>query len=387
MANATLPDWREVRPLYPDRPDLPSDRREAMPFSDPLKAVDEALVRDPQPFLERWPDIVGFGIGVRERRLRVVDGEVVLSCFVEKKHPAARLRPSRRIDRSIEIGGMRIDTDVVEIGKIELLQNSATASPWTLARNDPAMGLDIPLDGGMQIGRLTSNEYGTLTGIFRDVGTGEHVWVTNTHVAGAGGGPMVQPHPLGVALQPHNELGTPDVMIPYVVPNPIPLPVVGSTALLLHVDAARGPLRLVAIDPPPANIPPFNHTAPRAPLGELLNAGQFGGAFPAGVGEPVRKSGARSSVTFGATITGTGNFLASAIAPFGVIPSGLSPSSLIGGVTVHRLESRHGDSGSAIVNNRTDQIEALLWGGAFGTGISFGDDIFYVLFFLGITPP
>src|SRR5690349_21568010 len=108
-------DWRKLKPRYPNRPDIPKDRREAMLIPDPHKAVDEALSRRPRSPLDQWPDVVGYGIGVRERAGKMIPNDLVLTLFVRKKEPLSRLKAGRRIDKSVRLGGVTLGTDVIAV--------------------------------------------------------------------------------------------------------------------------------------------------------------------------------------------------------------------------------------------------------------------------------
>jgi hypothetical protein len=215
-----------------------------------------------------------------------------------------------------------------------------------------------------------------LTAIFKDWAGHGRIWATNTHVVEAGTGPMIQPA-VGPLL-PHNACGAPDWAIPYIVPNVF----MGGVTPISHLDAARGRLQL-------AVSPPGHHAAPAAPRGRLLDAGEIKGWVDAYPMQSVRKSGSFSTVTRGYTIVGTAAFGANFLAGFMPVPIPfLSPTAMIGGLTVHRLWSHAGDSGSAIVDD-ADKFTALLWGNtdpANGSFITFGDIASNVLLWLAIRP-
>jgi hypothetical protein len=140
------------------------------------------------------PNVVTIGYGLRARKNRM-EQEIVISFLVKKKGKDAKTIEglgSRPVPEKIR----GIGTDVVEIGKLERLQDEATGE-----RDERAYD---PLVGGIASSNADAhmvfwNGYGTLGSICFDVDTGDPMALSNWHVwaeTGSAGDDIIQPgHP------------------------------------------------------------------------------------------------------------------------------------------------------------------------------------------------
>ncbi len=124
------------------------------------------------------PNVVGVGIGYRERGGRIVD-ELCVVAMVRRKLPASALKPDDLVPKQVS----NVPTDVVEVGVLRAMQ--------------PRTGRFRPAPGGVSIGHYQITA-GTLGCIVRDRTSGDRLILSNNHVladinAGREGDPILQP--------------------------------------------------------------------------------------------------------------------------------------------------------------------------------------------------
>lgn len=109
----------------------------------------------------RMPNVVGIGVGHKRVGMTRTDKPAII-IFVEKKVPAANLRRSQKIPHKID----GLDTDVVEIGRVRLLDR--------VMRIRPALP-------GSSIGHYKISA-GTFGALVKDSKTGEKLILSNNHI-------------------------------------------------------------------------------------------------------------------------------------------------------------------------------------------------------------
>jgi hypothetical protein len=146
---------------------------------------------------ESTPDYVGVGFGIKSTN-KERTGEHAVIFTVEKKRPIEEIPEDELLPKEIEIDGVTYKTDVVEIGKVELLSCSTTtlntcynwSTPFNYEGNiygnnvPPGnRGFIRPLKGGISITSQNQlGKVGTLGFIAVDNAKNALVGVTNNHV-------------------------------------------------------------------------------------------------------------------------------------------------------------------------------------------------------------
>jgi hypothetical protein len=146
---------------------------------------------------ESTPDYVGVGFGIKSTN-KERTGEHAVIFTVEKKRPIEEIPEDELLPKEIEIDGVTYKTDVVEIGKVELLSCSTdvlnSCYDWnsgfiydgtTYGNNIPPgnRGFIRPLKGGISITSQNQlGKVGTLGFIAVDNAKNALVGVTNNHV-------------------------------------------------------------------------------------------------------------------------------------------------------------------------------------------------------------
>ena len=146
---------------------------------------------------ESTPDYVGVGFGFKLTNKEYTEDHAVIFT-VEKKRPIEEIPEDELLPSEIEIDGVIYKTDVVEIGKVELLACSTTTLntcyDWRVpfSYDGVIYGLDIPpgnrgfirpLKGGIStISQNQAGAMGTLGFIAVDNAKNALVGVTNNHV-------------------------------------------------------------------------------------------------------------------------------------------------------------------------------------------------------------
>lgn len=278
------------------------------------------------------PNVVGFGRGRRRKGGRDT-GESCLTVLVSRKLPLTALAAADRVPRWL--GGRR--TDVVEVGRLELLGIDRTA------RLRPARP-------GVSVGHYRSTA-GTLGAVVygRDVGT--PLILSNNHVlanlAGerngraAVGDLILQPGPHDGG-QPADALAR---LLRFVPIRTVPTSIgeLGLTTLL-----QQSPLNQVdaAVARP---------LQPGLVTNRIIALGRVRGTRLARVGLRVRKSGRTSGVTRG-RIRATGVTAAVAMGDLG--------TAIFAGQILTTALARPGDSGSLVVDRRNRAIGLIFAGSA-----------------------
>jgi len=111
-------------------------------------------------------------------------GELSVVCGVEKKKPLSELSDDEIIPTEVKVGSQSIKTDIVEIGKPELLGtcNSACGENAGSA-SIPNRSYTRPVKGGLSISSNNTNtSVGTFGLVVKDVATGAILGLSNNHV-------------------------------------------------------------------------------------------------------------------------------------------------------------------------------------------------------------
>jgi hypothetical protein len=146
---------------------------------------------------ESTPDYVGVGFGFKSTNKEYTEDHAIIFT-VEKKRPIEEIPEDELLPKEIEIDGVTYKTDVVEIGKVELLSCSTTTLDacynWSIpfnyeeniyGNNVPPgnRGFIRPLKGGISITSQNQlGKVGTLGFIAVDDIKNALVGVTNNHV-------------------------------------------------------------------------------------------------------------------------------------------------------------------------------------------------------------
>ncbi|NLZ32131.1 MAG: hypothetical protein GX890_03415 [Firmicutes bacterium] len=147
--------------------------------------------------LHKKPNVVGVGVGYREKDGRITDEQAIL-VFVTKKVAPQKLNGSEMVPRSLR--GQRVD--VIEIGEVRLLEDQEEEeSPLP---GDSRLKRWRPAPGGVSVGHYKITA-GTLGCAVKDPATGERFILSNNHVlanSSSGedgrasvGDPVLQPGP------------------------------------------------------------------------------------------------------------------------------------------------------------------------------------------------
>lgn len=238
------------------------------------------------------PNVVGVGVGYRERAQRITD-ELCVVALVRRKLPMSALNPEDMVPKQVN----DVATDVLEVGVLRALQSRTDR--WR-----PALG-------GVSIGHYQITA-GTLTCTVRDRSTGERMILSNNHVlANANdcrvGDPILQPGPFDGGLEGKDMIA---VLERYVKLHFIEEPptcilarlVEGVANCVARLTGSSHRLRAYRTSPSAVN---QVDAALARPLqddlikDEILDIGVVGGITAAQLGMSVRKSGRTSGYTVG----------------------------------------------------------------------------------------
>ena len=129
--------------------------------------------------LLKKPNVVGVGVGYREKGGRRTDERAVI-VFVTQKVAPHKLAGAEMVPRSLR--GQRVD--VIEIGEVRLMENAAPLSQEE-EEGPPSGGSRLdrwrPAPGGVSIGHYKVTA-GTLGCAVKDPATGERFILSNNHV-------------------------------------------------------------------------------------------------------------------------------------------------------------------------------------------------------------
>jgi len=238
------------------------------------------------------PNVVGVGVGYRERAGRIVD-ELCVVAMVQRKLPASALKPEDLVPRMVN----EVPTDVVEVGVLRALQ----------ARSERQR----PAPGGVSIGHYQVTA-GTLGCVVRDKATGDRLILSNNHVlaninAGRAGDPILQPGTYDGGVEGKDMLAVLERYIPLRFKTAPPSCSLARLAeglvnLFARIAGSRHRLRAYRIDPQAVNQIDAALARPLDDgmvLDEILDIGVVGGITPPQLGMSVRKSGRSSGFTAG----------------------------------------------------------------------------------------
>ena len=238
------------------------------------------------------PNVVGVGVGYRERGRRITD-ELCVVALVRKKLPMSALHPADLVPKQVQ----NVATDVLEVGVLRALQ--ARTDRWR------------PAPGGVSIGHYQVTA-GTLASAVRDRATGERLILSNNHVLAnlndcRVGDPILQPGSFDGGLEGKDMIA---VLERYVKLRFIEEPptcsfarlVEGLINLLARLTGSSHRLRTYRSTPNAVNQVDAALARPldeRLLADEILDIGVVGGITAAQLGMNVRKSGRSSGYTTG----------------------------------------------------------------------------------------
>jgi len=287
-----------------------------------------ATHRDYQDTLMQLDGVYGVGIGLKKVNGELTD-QLAIVVFVEKKLPKASLKEGQLVPDMLN----GVPTDVYEAPR-----------PQLATTNDPLLGQQRPLYGGVQI--AVGNTLGTL-GFMANTTAGVAVAVSNQHVIGAIGSTVAQP--TGAAT-----IGS-----------------TGASVLNQYVDAAYVSL---------AQGITGNGTVGQLTQGGVQQAVSVTGTYspqPSDLPYPAWKTGRTTNSTYGnVTVINM-----SVTYPTGLI---MQDQLLIAGGNVPMAQP--GDSGSALMDN-SNRVIGLVWGIQTGTNNAIANAITQVLSNLGLSGP
>jgi hypothetical protein len=256
-----------------------------------LEHVAQAKQMNKQQIMAK-PNVVGVGIGYRERGRRITD-ELCVVALVRRKLPMSALHPADVVPKQVQ----DVATDVLEVGVLRALQ--ARTDRWR------------PAPGGVSIGHYQITA-GTLACAVRDRATGERLILSNNHVLAnlndcRVGDPILQPGPFDGGLEGKDMIA---VLERYVELHFVEEPptcsfarlVEGLINLLARLTGSKHRLRTYRSTPSAVNQVDAALARPldeRLLADEILDIGVVGGITAAQLGMNVRKSGRSSGYTTG----------------------------------------------------------------------------------------
>lgn len=162
-----------------------------------VMTIDFKLKKRERRDLLRKENVVGVGVGYRQKKGKAT-GEKAVLVFVTEKVAPRQLAPSELAPRSLR--GRRVD--VVEIGELRFMESCVPLGALPAAGE--RRGRWRPAPGGVSIGHYRSTA-GTLGAVVKDASTGERFVLSNNHVLAnssfgkdgraSAGDPVLQPGP------------------------------------------------------------------------------------------------------------------------------------------------------------------------------------------------
>jgi hypothetical protein len=238
------------------------------------------------------PNVVGVGIGFRERGGRIVD-ELCVVAMVRRKLPASALKPDDLVPKQVS----NVPTDVVEVGVLRAMQ--------------PRTGRFRPAPGGVSIGHYQITA-GTLGCVVKDRTSGERLILSNNHVladinAGHAGDPVLQPGSYDGGVEGKDMIAVLERFIPLrfkEAPSTCGVANLfqGTINLLARVVGSTHRMRAYRVNPNAVNQVDAALARPldeAMVLDEIVDIGVVGGITPPSLGMNVRKSGRSSGFTTG----------------------------------------------------------------------------------------
>jgi hypothetical protein len=314
--------------------------------------IREAKERSKEEILSK-PNVVGVGVGFKEKSGRLTD-DVVVVALVRDKVPKAALKPRELVPESVD----GVQTDVIQVGEIRAQQSRT--DKWR------------PAPGGVSIGhyQITAGTFGV---VVRDRASGDRLILSNNHVLANSndatlGDPILQPGPydggqvsadtiahlerfcpIQYTTQP-GTCGTADTYA--LIGNAIARLLGASTRVVtVQVNAQAANLVDAAVARPVDD---------GMILDEILEIGEIAGTLPAALGMAVRKSGRTTGLT-----TGTITVLDATVD----VSYGSGRTARFEGQIVTSAMSQGGDSGSLLVAGGSQQAVGLLFAGSEQTTI------------------
>lgn len=294
------------------------------------------------------PNVVGVGVGLRERRGQILD-ELAVKVLVTQKLPRAGLTAQATVPS--EVDGVK--TDVMQVGIIRALQ--------------PRTGRWRPAPGGVSIGHYQITA-GTLGCIVRDRTTGERLILSNNHVIANSndaqlGDPILQPGPYDGGRVNN------DIIAHLARFVPIQFEVQPGTCNIANLYASLGNIfaklagsthrvQVFQADPQAANQVDAAVAKPTDDsliLDEILEIGVITGTAPASLGMGVRKSGRTTGFT-----TGTVLVIDTTVS----VTYGAGRTARFENQIVAGPMSQGGDSGSLVVAGDLPLAVGLLFAGS-----------------------
>lgn len=268
--------------------------------------------------LYKYPNVVGFSLTPKPRikRGQVVEKELVLRVYVEKKVPPEQLKPSEVIPREIELEeGFKVKTDVVQVGrfrKLDVFTQKYRPVPCgvSTSRADEA--------GAGTIGWFVFDQDGNIYLI-----SNNHVWAKTNN--GSPGDPLVQP-----AVYDN---GDPEKDVFAELYDFIPIDFYGTN----YVDLALAK--------------PLDYSSVFA---SIIEHGGVGGKRDPALNETVKKVGRTTGVTEGVVKDDS----AVVLVDYDGEPVEFADVFIVEG------ESKAGDSGSPVIIKATNEFAGLLFAGS-----------------------
>lgn len=258
---------------------------------DQLEHVAQAKRSSKQQIMGK-PNVVGVGVGYRERSGRIVQ-ELCVVAMVRRKLPASALKPADLVPKQVN----NVPTDVVEVGVLRALQ----------ARTDRYR----PAPGGVSIGHYQITA-GTLGCVVRDRSSGDRLILSNNHVladinAGRAGDPILQPGSYDGGLEGKDMIAVLERFIPLhfkEAPSTCSIAnlIQGVVNLSARLVGSTHRVRAYRVNPSAVNQVDAALARPldeKMILDEILDIGVVGGITPPRLGMNVRKSGRSSGFTTG----------------------------------------------------------------------------------------
>lgn len=113
----------------------------------------------------------------------VSTGELSIVCGVEKKKPLSELSNDEIIPTEVKVGSQSIKTDIVEMGKPELLTCNDACGQNAGSASIPNRSYTRPVKGGLSISSNNTNtSVGTFGLVVKDIATGAILGLSNNHV-------------------------------------------------------------------------------------------------------------------------------------------------------------------------------------------------------------
>jgi hypothetical protein len=293
------------------------------------------------------PNVVGVGIGLRQRGGRVLD-ELCVVALVRRKRPRTALAPDAIVPAEIE----GIPVDVLEVGDLR-------AQVDRTARFRPA-------PGGVSLGHYQITA-GTLGCVVRDRSNGARLILSNNHVLANGNeasleDPILQPGPADGGREENDALALLERFVPIEYSREpatcgVARFVVEAGNFVAGVIGSKHRLESYQEDPQASN---RVDAAVARPLidgevgDEILEIGRVSGTAAPALGLSVRKSGRTTGLTTGQiTIIET-----TVDVDYG------GKTARFEGQLISGPMSQPGDSGSLLVSGTTQQAVGLLFAGS-----------------------